>query len=185
MMHPTIEWRANPVGAADRAVIKTPVGKLACYAQGDVLIKTEWVGAEYAIREPESILLNQLVEQIKQFWRHELTQFKMSLFIQGTEHQQRVWRALLNIPYAETCSYKHMAENLASGARAVGNACRRNPFPLIIPCHRIVSVKGIGGYSGQTDGDFLLIKQRLLDFEAEQPGTLNHEEKSDYLFTRL
>jgi methylated-DNA-[protein]-cysteine S-methyltransferase len=59
-----------------------------------------------------------------------------------------------------------LAQKIGSSARAVGNACRDNPYPVIIPCHRVVSVSGMGGYCGHTAGDFMAIKSKLLDYEA-------------------
>ena len=52
-----------------------------------------------------------------------------------------------------------------SSARAIGGACRANPLPLIIPCHRVVASNGIGGYSGETGGTVLDVKRWLLDYE--------------------
>lgn len=71
---------------------------------------------------------------------------------------------LLKIPFGKTVSYQHLAHVLGTmkGARAVGNACGRNPFPLIIPCHRVIASDGsLGGFS-----QGLTIKQQLLSFEG-------------------
>lgn len=96
--------------------------------------------------------------------------------------QQRVWKALTEIPSGEVRTYTALAKQLNSSPRAVGNACRVNPLPLIIPCHRVVSVSGIGGYAGDTlekqkgSIDFVAIKlwlldhERLLEHEKAQPG---------------
>ena len=59
-----------------------------------------------------------------------------------------------------------LAKWLKSGPRAVGNACRANPIPIIIPCHRVVAQNHIGGYSGETQGRKLDIKKWLLQHEA-------------------
>lgn len=67
----------------------------------------------------------------------------------GTAFQQRVWQALLTIPYGETVSYGEIARMVGcKSARAVGQAIRRNPIALIIPCHRVVGANGtLGGYA--------------------------------------
>ena len=89
----------------------------------------------------------------------------------GTEFQQKVWQALIDIPAGEVKTYGALAKELNSSARAVGNACRRNFFPVIVPCHRVVSASGIGGYAGDTldkqqgEINFLQIKQWLLAHE--------------------
>ncbi len=94
----------------------------------------------------------------------------------GTAFQQRVWQALTAIPTGEVMTYGALAKQLNSSARAVGNACRRNRFPLLIPCHRVVSAAGIGGYAGDTLEKqrgrihFLQIKQWLLTHEQAAIG---------------
>ncbi len=84
----------------------------------------------------------------------------------GTAFQQRVLRALCQIPAGETRSYGQLARELGSSARAVGNACRRNPLPILIPCHRVVAASGPGGYAGETAGRNLQIKHWLLTHEG-------------------
>ena len=77
-----------------------------------------------------------------------------------------MWRELKNIPSGKVVSYGELAKRLGTSARAVGNACRKNPVPVVIPCHRVVSATGIGGYAGDTSGDLLKIKSWLLQHEA-------------------
>ena len=73
---------------------------------------------------------------------------------------------MLLIHYGETRTYGEIAKILKTSPRAVGNACRNNPMPLIIPCHRVVSAKDIGGYDGAKSGDLLAIKYKLLASEG-------------------
>lgn len=70
--------------------------------------------------------------------------------VEGTDFQQRVWRALIEIPYGETRTYKEIAAAVGSpgAARAVGQACAVNPLPLLAPCHRVTATGGIGGFGG-------------------------------------
>jgi methylated-DNA-[protein]-cysteine S-methyltransferase len=84
----------------------------------------------------------------------------------GTAFQQRVWQAMREIPLGETISYGALAKQLNSSARAVGNACRTNPIPIIIPCHRIVAKHGIGGFSGMIQGTRITMKEWLLRHEG-------------------
>lgn len=62
--------------------------------------------------------------------------------------------------------YGELAEKLASGPRAIAAACRTNPIPILIPCHRVVAKAGLGGYMGETEGEALSIKQWLLQHEG-------------------
>ena len=83
-----------------------------------------------------------------------------------TPFQLRVLKQLQKIPYGETRSYGQIARILKTSPRAVGNACRNNPLPIIIPCHRVVAANGIGGYDGARTGTLLNIKRRLLEMEG-------------------
>ena len=72
----------------------------------------------------------------------------MPFDLAGTEFDRSVWRLLQEIPYGETVTYGRVAQALGrpGAARAVANACGRNPLPLFIPCHRVVAQNGPGGY---------------------------------------
>ena len=80
----------------------------------------------------------------------------------GTDFQKKVWKKMQKIPYGKVKTYGELAEVIGSpkAARAVGTACGKNHIPIIIPCHRIVSSTGIGGFSGGLD-----IKEKLLALE--------------------
>ena len=80
--------------------------------------------------------------------------------------QQRLWRHLSDVPAGTTDTYGHLAQHLNSGAQAIGQACRRNPVPVIVPCHRIVSRQGMGGYAGEVEGEKMQIKKALLAHEG-------------------
>ena len=76
---------------------------------------------------------------------------KIFLNLEGTTFQKKVWQELLKIPIGETRSYKEIANAIGNSkaARAVANACGKNPYPIKIPCHRAIRSDGsIGGYSG-------------------------------------
>ena len=86
------------------------------------------------------------------------------VFLEGTAFQQKIWRTLLQIPYGTVKSYQWVGEQLSMkhAGRAVGNACGKNPLPVIVPCHRVVRQDGtLGGYTGG-----LGIKKKLLGLEG-------------------
>ena len=83
----------------------------------------------------------------------------------GTAHDIKVWQAMVAIPYGQTRTYGDIAKEIGSAAQAVGNACGRNPLPIIIPCHRIVGSAGIGGFSGSRGDETVSTKQWLLQHE--------------------
>ncbi|MCP3850711.1 MAG: MGMT family protein [Gammaproteobacteria bacterium] len=121
----------------------------------------------------EQLFNQQIEKQLDAYLKDAEFQFTLACNIQlGTPFQQKVWQALTQITSGEVKTYGELAKELGSSARAVGNACRRNLFPIIIPCHRVVSASGIGGYAGDTLDDqkgeihFLQIKQHLLEHET-------------------
>lgn len=85
----------------------------------------------------------------------------------GTTFQQRVWRAMREIPVGQTRTYGELAAMLESGPRAVANACGANPLPLYNPCHRIVASHGLGGFMQGVEGG-LAIKRWLLAHEQAE-----------------
>ena len=87
--------------------------------------------------------------------------------IEGTDFQISVWKEIAKIPYGETRTYKDLAIAIGkpNSSRAVANACGKNPYPLIIPCHRVIRTDGnLGGYSGVGG---LKTKKKLLEQEQE------------------
>ena len=116
--------------------------------------------------EVNSKLAESVLIQLKNYFS-SATSFKtITMELQGTAFQKSVWRELIKIPLGETRTYGEIANKLNSSARAVGNACRRNPVPIIVPCHRVISAKGLGGYAGETGGRQLNIKRWLLKHEG-------------------
>ena len=110
-------------------------------------------------------------EQIAQYLDDAGHCFQLPLDMAGTAFQQRVWNELRRIPAGTVLTYGELAQRLGSGARAVGNACRANPLPVIVPCHRVVSRRSsgaydLGGYSGSRNADWLSIKRGLLAHEG-------------------
>ena len=85
---------------------------------------------------------------------------------QGTEFQARVWKEIARIEYGSTLNYGAIAERIGNpkATRAVGSACGKNPFPLIIPCHRVITKTNLNGFT-----EDIAIKKRLLDLEKNGP----------------
>lgn len=84
----------------------------------------------------------------------------------GTPFQSRVWAAISAIPCGQIQRYGDIATQLGSAARAVGQACGANPLPLIVPCHRVLGSKGIGGFANHSDGWLIETKRWLLWHEG-------------------
>jgi len=89
--------------------------------------------------------------QLREYAAGERSVFDLPLEPAGTTFQLEVWRALAAIPYAETRSYRDIAQavNRPKGYQAIGQANTRNPLPVVIPCHRVINADGsLGGYAG-------------------------------------
>jgi methylated-DNA-[protein]-cysteine S-methyltransferase len=124
--------------------------------------KPEW--------EPDGGALKDIAAQLTSYFAGKLRAFDTPVAPQGTPFQQRVWRALCDIPYGETTSYAELARRIGNpkAVRAVGLANGSNPISIIIPCHRVIGSNGsLTGYGGG-----LPIKKALLELERGQKRLL-------------
>lgn len=96
---------------------------------------------------------------------HQRTHFDLPLRFIGTPFEKKVWKAIADVSYGQCASYKDIAQKLSMKAyQAVGQACKKNPFPIIVGCHRIISTSGdIGGYAGGRERKLLLLKLERRD----------------------
>ena len=150
-----------------QASVKTPFAHLGLYFKGRHLAAVDFITAEHEIdaRDPRAA---RLCRQIKQYINNPKAgiRFDVPCALQGTPFQKKVWNELRKIPPGQVVTYGELANTLGTSARAIGNACRKNPAPVVIPCHRVVAADGIGGYAGETDGDLLQVKSWLLAHEG-------------------
>ncbi len=152
------------------AVVDTPVGRLGVRLAGACVVELDFLdgAGEPACGADAGVLL--VAEQIRAYLRDCRFRFQVPLAPAGTVIQQKVWQALGEIPAGRVTTYGELARRLGSGARAVGNACRANPIPLLIPCHRVVAADGLGGYAGASGGERLARKRWLLRHEGALGG---------------
>lgn len=111
--------------------------------------------------------LSDIAQQLCQYSKQAHNNWSIDFPETGTDFQRRVWRYLQTIPMGTTQRYGEVAKALNSSARAVGNACRANPYLLVVPCHRVVKSNNIGGFGGKIDGEAIAIKQWLLAHERQ------------------
>ena len=111
--------------------------------------------------EEYTLLLLKARTEVEEYLRGERKEFDLPLSPKGKKKKKKVWRELLKIKYGERVSYGEIGERIGSKAyRAIGNACGKNPIPLIIPCHRVVGKNNLGGFSLGIE-----LKKKLLDIE--------------------
>jgi methylated-DNA-[protein]-cysteine S-methyltransferase len=156
-----------------RRVVATPAGRLRLVAGTDGLRRVEWDDAADAVADsgPPSALLAQADAALVAYFADPRADLAgIPLAAAGTRFQRRVWQALLAIPVGEVRTYGELARQLGSSPRAVGGAAGANPWPVVVPCHRLVASHGIGGYGGATRGRGVAIKRWLLAHEGHPLG---------------
>lgn len=152
--------------------MNSPVGTLKLVAHDQALVAVLWEN-----ENPKRVRLAQLIEnknhpvlletqqQLNEYFQGHRTQFDLALDFAGTEFQQKVWQALLTIPFGETRSYKQIAEQIGNvkAVRAVGAANGKNPISIIAPCHRVVGANGklVGFAGGLKNKDVLLKLEKI------------------------
>jgi methylated-DNA-[protein]-cysteine S-methyltransferase len=146
--------------------LHTPLGALTVSEEDGAIVALDW---GWGRDQTETPLLLRARDQLQAYFDGELAAFDLPLAPFGTPYRQRVWQALQTIPFGQTRTYAEIAALVGGGPRAIGQANRCNPIPILIPCHRVVGVVGLGGYSG---GDGLETKRYLLDLEARAAGDM-------------
>ena len=150
--------------------IDSPIGPLTLAGRDSVLTNLRMVDQTYepshAAWSSDPGAFIDAVDQLNAYFAGELTDFDIEFDLRGTEFQQRVWKALLTIPYGETRSYGEIAEQIGApgSARAVGWANGHNPIAIVVPCHRVIGANGnLTGYGGGLNR-----KRILLELEKQR-----------------
>ena len=146
----------------------SPVGALKLVANDTALVAVLWEN-----ENPKRVRLAELIEQthhpilletqkqLSEYFAGKRQQFDLPLDFEGTEFQQKVWQALLTIPFGETRSYRDIAAQVGNvkAVRAVGAANGKNPISIIVPCHRVVGANGkLVGFAGGLENKDILLK---------------------------
>ena len=142
----------------------SPVGNLKLKFHNEILVSLTFSDVS---SENENALTNEKFSfLLNKYFESAIAFTEIPLETKGTDFQRVVLAEIRKIPLGETRTYGEIATKINSSPRAVGNACRNNPIPIIIPCHRVISVKGIGGYEGETQGRKINVKRWLLNHEG-------------------
>ncbi len=153
-----------------RSTIETPVGVLQLAVDGGgrlveiLLPNRKPAAASVAASYAASLGMCAACDQLREYFLGKRRVFDLALEPAGSPFEQKVWAALLAVPYGATTSYGAIATalGLVNGARAVGRANGANPIPIVIPCHRVIGSDGnLTGYGGG-----LPLKRALLELEG-------------------
>jgi methylated-DNA-[protein]-cysteine S-methyltransferase len=146
---------------------QSPIGWLALHAN-----EINLLGVEFVEIKSKAIFTNNILQettkQLDEYFKGERKIFQLPLQLNGTAFQTFVWGELHQIKYGTTLTYMQFAQKLGNpkAIRAIGTTNGKNPFMVLIPCHRVIGANGkLVGYAGGLDK-----KQWLLDFEARQSG---------------
>lgn len=137
----------------------SPIGLLTLAGTSEALTSVCFGGGGYAFN-PSQLLLR-AVSELREYFAGTRKAFDIPLDPAGTEFQKKVWKALCDIPYGETRSYRDIALAVDSprAARAVGLANNKNPIPILVPCHRVIGADGsLTGYAGGLEAKRLLLE---------------------------
>lgn len=116
---------------------------------------------------PTTPLAAETARQLRAYLADPDFEFSLPLEPSGSAFQRRVWRRIAAIPRGRTETYGEVAKAIHSAPRAVGGACGANPFPLVVPCHRVVAAGGgLGGFARERGGFLLTVKRWLLVHEG-------------------
>jgi methylated-DNA-[protein]-cysteine S-methyltransferase len=149
----------------------SPLGNIRIVSDGEKITTFGFVGQKNLKdvptdwkNEPDHKLLKKARKQAEEYFSGKRKDFDLPLSPQGTEFQQKVWKALLEIPFGQISTYGKIANQIGNpkGVRAVGGAIGRNPIGIIIPCHRVIGANGtLTGFASGLDR-----KQSLLEIEG-------------------
>jgi len=124
--------------------LDSPVGPLCVTEMGGEVVSLSWTNAGHG----DSPVLRQAKAELEAYFRGDLKAFTVPLRVVGTSFQRSFLKALIDIPFGETREYGDLARQLGVSPQAIGQACGANPIPILIPCHRVLSATGLGGFSG-------------------------------------
>lgn len=155
--------------------MKSPIGAISITCNKKYLTGIKFVAAKATKPNlaEQALPLHSLASlaatsQLREYFKDKRKKFSIKIDlkkISATNFQRKVWSGLLKIPFGKTVTYKELAKMIGRprAVRAVGNACGKNPIPIIIPCHRVVTSNGkLGGFSSG-----LWRKKKLLALEKK------------------
>ena len=131
------------------ATIATPIGPIRIEAEGDALTGIR-IGRSGG--DADTPLLREAAAQLTAYFAGERTAFDLPLAPAATAEAEAQRAAIASIGYGETRTYGALAKASGSSARAMGQACASNPFPIIVPCHRVLPTGGALGFYSAGDG---------------------------------
>ncbi|MGE5385761.1 MAG: methylated-DNA--[protein]-cysteine S-methyltransferase [Betaproteobacteria bacterium] len=151
------------------AIVSAPTFSLGVICDQDWITEIRFLEPQPEVA-PKTPLAAEAVRQLRGWLENPDFDFGLPLKPSGTTFQRRVWEQISSVPAGQTKTYGEVAKALHNAPRAVGQACGANPFPVVVPCHRIVASSkglndGLGGFARNGGGFLLDVKRWLLAHE--------------------
>lgn len=150
------------------AVVPAAFGAVGIRTENDQLKELVYLPREFSAKAPANALAEQAANQVERYLADPDYRFSLPLCEVGSIFQRRVWSAISGIPRGTVKTYGDIARMISSAPRAVGQACGANWYPLVIPCHRVTAINGLGGFActDTPDAFHLGVKRWLLSHEG-------------------
>jgi methylated-DNA-[protein]-cysteine S-methyltransferase len=150
------------------AIVALPFGKIGIRTDAGQITELCYLPPHFDARDAQDATAQLAVAQLHAYCDNADHRFELPLKTAGTAFQKSVWDAIGSIPRGSVRTYGELAKHIGSAPRAVGQACGANWFPIVVPCHRVTSAAGLGGFANSDDpNSYLLgIKRWLLAHEG-------------------
>jgi methylated-DNA-[protein]-cysteine S-methyltransferase len=149
-------------------VVEFPKMKVGVVTRGERVVEIRYLPPSRPAIEAKNPLAREAGRQLEQYRDDPDTRFDLPVIVEGSALERGVWDAMRAIPRGRTRTYGDIARELDADPRAIGQACGDNRLPLVIPCHRVVAAKGLGGFAHASSGYLLEAKRWLLAHEAAE-----------------
>lgn len=151
-----------------QAKMQAPFAVLGIRTIGERVTGIEYLPRAAPTLKPQTAFAREVCRQLAAYLKNPALDFDLPFDYEGTEFQKKVWKTVHSIPCGAVLSYRDVAKRIGSAPRPVGTACGANLIPILIPCHRVVGSRGIGGFMNARRGAPIEIKRWLL--HHENPG---------------
>tara|TARA_Y100001936_G_scaffold132675_1_gene129719 strand:- start:423 stop:902 length:480 start_codon:yes stop_codon:yes gene_type:complete len=151
-------------------VFISPVGPIGIQCYGDKLSSLV-INHKLKKTDSKNWLYREVGRQLDLYFQKKIFEFDIPFILEGTDYQKKVLNEVAKIKYGDKKTYSQIAKKVNSHPRPVGNACRKNPIQLIIPCHRVIGKNHLGGFAGGTQNmnkKMFLVKNSLLKLEVKK-----------------
>lgn len=130
------------------SVIESPIGRLEIHSDGEAICSIRECSLPLTLNSDTDAVISLAIRELTDYFGGRLKEFTFPVKTEGTPFQRAVWEACRNVPYGHTTTYGAIAREIGrpNAARAVGAALSANRVLLAVPCHRVTSTTGIGGF---------------------------------------